>query len=101
MADNNAIFLDLKRDRYIGLDAAQTNILRKIMTEESDGSADVDALVAHLIEQKLLTQDSRSGRTLGLTRAAMPTSGLIGFEYDPPCEFAGTMCLRWPRLTSK
>jgi hypothetical protein len=84
VADNNAIFLDLKGDRYIGLDAAQTDILRKIISDESD--ADVGALVAHLIEQKLLTHDSRSGRALHLTRAAAPTAGLIGFEYDPPCE---------------
>jgi hypothetical protein len=92
LADNNAIFLDLKRDRYIGLDAAQTDVLRKILGDGSGADADVEALVAHLIEQKLLTQDPRSGRSLRLTEAAAPTAGLIGFEYDPPCE------VRWHHL---
>lgn len=86
VADNNAIFLDLKHDRYIGLDAAQTNVLRKIVSDEPGAGADVDALVAHLIEQKLLTRDSRNGRDLRLSDAISPTAGLIGFEYDPPCE---------------
>lgn len=86
VADDNAIFLDLKHDKYIGLDAAHTNILRKIISGELEAGADVDALVTHLIEQKLLTQDSRSGRALRLTEAASPTAGLVGFEYDPPCE---------------
>lgn len=83
---NNAIFLDLKHDRYIGLDAARTDVLRKIMSNACDADAHGDALVAHLIEQKLLTHDSRSGRTLHLTRTAAPTAALIGFEYDPPCD---------------
>lgn len=86
VADSNAIFLDLKHDRYIGLDAVQTTVLCKIMSDESAAGADVETLVAHLIEQKLLTQDFRSGRALRLTEALSPTAGLIGFEYDPPCE---------------
>lgn len=84
VADNNAIFLDLKHDRYVGLDATHTSILRKIISGES--GAEIDALVSHLTEQKLLTRDLRSGRTLHLTSSAAPSAGLIGFEYDPPCE---------------
>jgi hypothetical protein len=86
VTDNNAIFLDLKRDRYIGLDATQTCTLRKLISNESDADEDVDALVVHLIEQQLLTRDSRSGRALQLTNGAAPAAGLIGFEYDPPCD---------------
>jgi hypothetical protein len=86
VADNNAIFLDLKHDRYIGLDAPQTSVLRKIVSDEPATGADVDALVAHLIEQKLLTHDARRGRALRLTRVCAPAEGLIGMEYDPPCQ---------------
>jgi hypothetical protein len=85
VADNNAIFLDLRHDRYIGLDAQQTDVLRAILRDEPRAGAQVDALVAHLIEQNLFTHDSRSGRALRLTEAASATEGLIGFEYDPPC----------------
>jgi hypothetical protein len=86
VADSNAIFLDLKHDRYIGLDVLQTTVLRKVISDEAEASADVDALVAHLIDQKLLTKDARSGRALRLTATAAPTAALIGFDYDPPCE---------------
>jgi hypothetical protein len=94
VTDNNAIFLDLKHDRYIGLDASQTEVLRRIMSDEPDTGTDVDALVAHLIEQQLLTQDSRSGRILRPTEAALPTAGLIGLEYDPPGE------VRWHHVVA-
>lgn len=85
VADGNAIFLDLRSDRYIGLDTVQTDILRKLIEREPPG-ADADALVAHLIAQNLFTQDARSGRVLELTEAPAPTAGLVGFEYDPPSE---------------
>lgn len=86
VTDENAIFLDLRHDKYVGLDAVQTRILRRLLSDEPEVGADTKALVAHLIEQKLLTQDERSGRALRLTEMAAPTGGLVGFEYDPPCE---------------
>lgn len=86
VTDENAIFLDLRHDKYVGLDAAQTQTLRRLLNEESNGGEDADALIAHLIEQKLLTRDQRNGRALCLTEIASPTAGLVGFEYDPPCE---------------
>jgi hypothetical protein len=87
VVENNAIFLDLKHDRYIGLDAAQTDVLRKMLSPEPQpADAHAAALAAHLIGQRLLTQDSRTGRPLRLTEAAAPAAGLVGFEYDPPCE---------------
>lgn len=94
VADSNAIFLDLKQDKYVGLDAAQTNVLLKMMRHEPATGADIDALVKHLIDQKLLTRDARSGRALRLTETASPSAGLIGFEYDPPCE------VRWHHVAA-
>jgi hypothetical protein len=86
VADNNAVFLDLDQDRYIGLDVERTDILLRIMKGESAADAEVAALMSHLMDQRLLTQDTRSGRALRLTKIAEPVAGLIGFEYDPPCE---------------
>jgi transglutaminase superfamily protein len=86
VADDNVIFLDLRHDKYVGLDAAQTSVFCKLMNDGPVVGPDGDALVTHLLEQNLLTQDPREGRALKLTEIARPTAGLVGFEYDPPCE---------------
>jgi hypothetical protein len=85
VADDNAIFMDLQRDAYVGLDAVQTKTLRKLLHDGPGSTAEVDSLIAHLLEQRLLTQDPDNGHALRLTEATSPTAALIGFEYDPPC----------------
>ena len=92
VADDNAIFMDLKRDTYVGLDAVQTRTLRKLLYDGPGATAEVDTLVSHLIEQRLLTRDADNGHTLRLTEATSPTAALIGFEYDPPCQ------VRWHHM---
>jgi hypothetical protein len=86
VADENAVFLDLRRDRYVGLDAEQTNVLARLVQSDSPPSEAAEALVNHLLEEQLLTRDERSGKALRFTDAMPPTAALFSFEYDQPCQ---------------
>lgn len=85
LLDGNAIFLDVERDKYVGLDASHTDILRRVLNQD-ESAADCESLIAQLIGQKLLTQDPRQGRPLRATEATRPARALFGYDYDPPCE---------------
>jgi hypothetical protein len=79
---NAAVLLDLRENRYLGLDAVQSNALRELINapDKSDsqhGSAknEVEKFANYLVDRKLLTRDCASGRihkSISLQKPELP-----------------------------
>lgn len=82
------VLLDLRADRYIGLDGAQTRVLASVMhgwpgtleaaaTDESEGGAD---LLRDLLSRGVLTQDASRGKRPSTVRLPEPQARLDGWR---------------------
>jgi hypothetical protein len=79
-----AVFLDIRHDRYLGLDCAQTRILSALLAG-NDNHPGCEALAASLIEAGLLArQASEHTRPLAATSLAAPDSVLIEPDDELP-----------------
>lgn len=87
-APDGAVFLDIKRDRYVGLDLARTRLLRRLL-EEGCNPPELDAFAKELADAGLLTttcdDDSRALATISL---AVPDNLLAdAFDERPAISF--------------
>jgi hypothetical protein len=79
-----AVFLDIRHDKYLGLDPAQTRILSELLAGNDDRPG-CEALVASLIDAGLLTNHaSEHTRLLAATSLAAPDSVLIEPDEEAP-----------------
>lgn len=87
-ASDGAVFLDVKHDRYVGLDLARTRLLRRL-TEEGCTAPELDEFGRELVDAGLLTTTCDGSRTLATTSLAVPDSLLAdAFDEHPTISFA-------------
>jgi hypothetical protein len=81
---DGAVFLDVRHDRYSGLDPARTQTLSSLVAGDCE-RADCQSLAAELISAGLLTvQSDNRGRPLAATLFAPPESVLVEPDDQVP-----------------
>jgi hypothetical protein len=80
---DGTVFLDLKRDRYFGLDRRKTLLLHRLL---NDSSRDLDSesknLATELLQRGLLTASSSEGRPFQPTSVEPPDEPLLDSVID-------------------
>lgn len=77
---DGAIFLDVKHDRYSGLDFTQSSLLRDLL--DNTASVDGTALASELCQAGLLTQSSVGSRPLAPTSVPIPKTLLVQPSFE-------------------
>jgi hypothetical protein len=75
-----AVFLDLKTNRYLGLDASCIAALRRITERADADDRDTSQLGRKLVELGLMTTDLRIGRDPRPVSLAPAHSALVPFD---------------------
>ena len=78
--NDGAVFLDLRRDQYFGLDGTAAQVLRSLV--DGDDSAACATLAGELVARGLLTEDLRTARPLTPTRIVIPDCAFADSEID-------------------
>jgi len=78
--NDGAVFLDLRRDQYFGLDGTSARVLRSLV--DGDDSATCATLAVELVARGLLTEDPRTARLLTPTRIVIPDCAFADSEID-------------------
>ncbi|HET9396848.1 MAG TPA: hypothetical protein VFO36_12385, partial [Nitrospiraceae bacterium] len=69
---DGTIFLDLRHDRYSGLNQQDTATLRQALDDAEDLNAAAHSLASSLVERGLLTNDPTGSRSFSATSFARP-----------------------------
>ncbi|HUI59811.1 MAG TPA: lasso peptide biosynthesis B2 protein, partial [Steroidobacteraceae bacterium] len=80
--DEGTVFLDLKRDRYFGIDAAQTRLYR--LLEEQVAGSEAAQLAARLSDLGLLRQCAVPVRSLLPPPIDKPRESLLSSSFEEP-----------------
>jgi hypothetical protein len=78
--NDGAVFLDLRRDQYFGLDGPSAKVLRALI--DGDDSSACAKLAGELVTRGLLTEDLRTARPLSPTRIVIPDCAFADCEID-------------------
>jgi hypothetical protein len=78
--NDGAVFLDLRRDQYFGLDGSSAKVLRSLV--DGDDSAACATLASELVARGLLTEDPRTARPLTPTHLVIPDCAFADSESD-------------------
>jgi hypothetical protein len=94
MAEDSAVFLDLRRDKYLAIDSQKARALENIVlgwpkslrssTAPPDPSIDVEDLARALIDEGLLTHRRSQGKPATPVSLAAPTSTFLADPYPWP-----------------
>jgi hypothetical protein len=80
---DGTVFLDLKHDKYFGLDRHKTSLLRSLLDDNHparDGEHDI--LASELLERGLLTTDAAAGRLFEPALVELPDAPLLDSVID-------------------
>lgn len=86
---DGAIFLDLRRDRYIGLDLSKASTLRRMLDDASSPAGDANEVASELMAQGLLRMGMGDAQTrpLAATLGEHPDSLLLDTIDELPPRF--------------
>lgn len=79
---DGTIFLDVRRDRYIGLDREKTRLLLTWMSDGTPENGDGEKLASELIEQHLLTTEADGARPFSPSSIPIPKDALLDSALD-------------------
>lgn len=79
---DGTIFLDVRRDRYIGLDREKTRSLLTLMSDGMTENGDGEKVVGELIEQHLLTTGTGEGRPFSPSSIPIAKDALLDSALD-------------------
>lgn len=82
ITEDAAVFLDLGRNQYVGLEATYLPVLRSVMTSENPGTLHTEELVDKLREAGLVCDDQRNGRPLIPTSVEVADTLLVPMDAD-------------------
>ena len=82
-AGDSTIFLDTRQDRYLGLNARETEALKNALRNEPTRSPEWEDLHRSLLARGLLTEDPRA-KSLLPVEVEPPDASLTDFYEDPP-----------------
>jgi len=86
--DGDAIFLDLRADRYVGLNRALSSALLRLFTDAGGDEGD-EALVASLVERGLLPAARSGWKSVLCAAPALPSVSWI--DRNPTRNFGSTV----------
>jgi len=94
------VFLDLKLNKYVGLDEHETQHLRNVFAHGVELDSDDQSLARALVEQHLLTSDESFGRPFHPVAIESPDRPLFDFDSAESLErphFGPTHVLKFTR----
>lgn len=84
--DGHAVFLDLKRNKYIAVDSEELNHLRAGFSEESVAERSGDNTLDQLVDEGVLTRDQQIGKPV------------VPIEIEPACSMFLSAHGDFPRI---
>jgi hypothetical protein len=82
LPEEGAVFLDVRRDRYFGLDQSQTRAFCALFQDSSPAHEDAQAVARQLLEMKLLTTEASDARPLAHPAIGLPEASVLEPTYD-------------------
>lgn len=79
---DGTVFLDLARDEYFGLDAAQTELFRALLVQNGQPNPDADALACDLVARGFLTREAQGSRPIEPISISTPDTLVLNPEND-------------------